>query len=149
MAKEEDKASGIEKFDRIDFGYWKMQIEDYLYWKKFHPPLLEKKPETIKDEDWNLLDRQVLGVIRLTLPRSFAHNVIKEKTTMDLMKALSGMYEKSSANNKVLLMKKLFNPKMVVLEKYMFVSHTKYTQRKINGSTSFAIDNMHYVNFRI
>ena len=88
---------------------------------------MEKKPETIKDEDWNLLDRQVLGVIRLTLPRSFAHNVVKEKTTMDLMKALSGMYEKSSANNKVLLMKKLFNPKMVVLEKYMFVSHTKNT----------------------
>ena len=31
----------------------------------------------------------------------------------------------------------------------MFISHTKYTQRKINGSTSFAIDNMHYVSFRI
>ena len=34
-------------------------------------------------------------------------------------------------------------------EKYMFVSHTKHTQRKINGSTSFAIDNMYYVSFRI
>ena len=32
---------------------------------------------------------------------------------MDLMKALSSMYEKSSANNKVHLMKKLFNLKMV------------------------------------
>jgi len=64
---------------------------------------LGKKSETMKD------DRQVLGVIRLTLPRSAAHNVVKEKTTVDLMKALSGMYEKSSANNKVLLMKKLFN----------------------------------------
>ena len=31
----------------------------------------------------------------------------------------------------------------------MFISHTKYTQRKISGSTSFAIDNMYYVNFRI
>ena len=29
-----------------------------------------------------------------------------------------------------------------VLEKHMFVSHTKHTQWKINGSTSFAIDNM-------
>ena len=36
-----------------------------------------------------------------------------------------------------------------MLEKYMFVSHTKHTQRKINGSTSFAIDNIYYVNFRI
>ena len=37
----------------------------------------------------------------------------KEKTTTDLMKALSGMYEKSSTNNKVHLMKRLFNLKMV------------------------------------
>jgi len=38
---------------------------------------------------------------------------------------------------------------MIVLEKYMLVSHTKQTQRKINGSTSYAIDNMYYINFRI
>ena len=31
----------------------------------------------------------------------------------------------------------------------MFVSHTKHMQRKINVSTSFAIDNMYYVSFRI
>ena len=36
-----------------------------------------------------------------------------------------------------------------MLEKYMFVSHTKHTQRKINKFTSFAIDNMYYVSFRI
>ena len=36
-----------------------------------------------------------------------------EKTTVDLIKALSSMYEKPSANNKVHLMKKLFNLKMV------------------------------------
>ena len=34
--REEGKASGIEKFDEIDFGYWRMQIEDYLYKKKLH-----------------------------------------------------------------------------------------------------------------
>ena len=71
------------------------------------------KPKIMKDEDWNFLDRQVLGVIQLTLSRSVAHNVVKEKTTVDLMKALSSMYEKLSANNKVYLMKKLFNLKKV------------------------------------
>ena len=58
------------------------------------------------------LDRQVLGAIRLTLSSSVAHNVVKEKTTADLMKVLFGMYEKTFANNKVHLMKKLFNLKM-------------------------------------
>ena len=64
-----------------------------------HLPLLGMKPETMKDEDWNLLDRQVLGVIRLTLSRSVVHDVVKEKTTVDLMKALTSMYEKPLANN--------------------------------------------------
>ena len=67
----------------------------------------------MKDEEWALFDRQVLGVVRLTLYRSIAHNVVKEKITVNLLKELYGMYEKLSASNKVHLMKKLFNLKMV------------------------------------
>ena len=67
MVGEEGKGSRIEKFDGTDFAYWRMQIEDYLYEKKLHLPLLRTKPKTMKDEDWNLLNRQVLGVIQLTL----------------------------------------------------------------------------------
>jgi hypothetical protein len=46
------------------------------------------------------------------LSKLVAHNVVKEKTTASLMAALSSMYEKLSANNKVHLMKKLFNLEM-------------------------------------
>ena len=112
MAEKARKAFGIENFDSTDFAYWTMQIEDYLYGRKLHLPLLGTKPEAMKVEEWALLDRQVLGVIRLTLSRSVVHNVVKEKTTVDLMKALPSMYEKLLANNKVHLMKKLFNLKM-------------------------------------
>ena len=112
MAEEAGNSSELEKFNGIYFAYWRMQIEDYLYGRKLHLPLLGNKPEAIKAEEWALLDRQVLGVIRLTMSRFVAHNVVKEKTTVDLIKALSGMYEKSSANNKVHLMKKLFDLKM-------------------------------------
>ena len=91
MTRKESKASGIEKFNGTNFGYQRMQIEDYLYEKKLHLPLLGTKSETMKDEDWNLLDRQGLGVIRLILSRLVVHNVVKEKTTVDLMKALSSM----------------------------------------------------------
>ena len=87
MSGEEVKGSGIEKFDGTDFGYWRMQIEDYLYGKKLHLPLLGEKPESMSAADWTLLDRQVLGVIRLTLSRSVAHNVTKEKTNAELMAA--------------------------------------------------------------
>ncbi|XP_056692504.1 uncharacterized protein [Spinacia oleracea] len=111
MAADEGKIK-LEKFDGADFGFWKMQIEDYLYQKKLYEPLSETKPEGMKDEDWNLLDRQALGVIRLTLSRNVAFNIAKGKTTAGLMKALSNMYEKPSASNKVHLMRRLFNLRM-------------------------------------
>ncbi|KAL5851502.1 hypothetical protein ACOSQ3_006620 [Xanthoceras sorbifolium] len=66
----------------------------------------------MKEEDWNLLDRQALGVIRLTLSRNVAFNIVKEKTTAGLITALSNMYEKPSASNKVHLMRRLFNLRM-------------------------------------
>jgi len=90
-----------------------MQIKDYLYGKKLHLPFLGSKPENMQEKEWLLLDKQVLGIIRLSLSRRVAHNVTKEKSTTRLMEALSGMYEKPSANNKVHLMKKLFNLKMI------------------------------------
>ena len=33
MTGEDGKTSGIEKFDGTDFRYWKMQIEDYVWYK--------------------------------------------------------------------------------------------------------------------
>nr|KYP34487.1 Retrovirus-related Pol polyprotein from transposon TNT 1-94 [Cajanus cajan] len=111
MALEEGKVK-IEKFDGKDFGFWKMQIEDYLYQKKLYQPLIGEKPDDMKQEEWNLLDRQALGVIRLTLAKNVAFNIVNEKTTASLMKTLSDMYEKPSAANKVHIMRRLFNLKM-------------------------------------
>ena len=51
MAEEAGKTSGIEKFDRIEFGFWRMQIEDYLNGRKLHLPLLGEKPEAMKAEE--------------------------------------------------------------------------------------------------
>jgi hypothetical protein len=112
MIGERGKAARIKKFDGTDFWYWKMQIEDYLYGMNLHLPLLGEKPDSMKDDEWALLDRQVLGVVRSTLSRTVVRNIVKEKTTAGLMAALSSMYEKPSAIKKVHLMKKLVNLKM-------------------------------------
>ena len=138
MAEEAGKVSGIKKFDGTDFAYWRMQIEDYLYGRKLHLPLLGTKPEAMKAEEWALFDRKVLGVIRLTLFRFVAHNVVREKTTVDLMKALFGMYEKPSANNKVHLMKKLFSLKMV--ENVSIAQHLNEFNIITNQLSSVEID---------
>ena len=51
MAEEGGKVSGIGKFDGTDFAYWRMQIEDYLYGRKLHLPLLGTNPKTMKAEE--------------------------------------------------------------------------------------------------
>ena len=51
MAEEVGKASRIEKFNGTNFGFWRMRIEDYLYGKKLHLPLLGEKPKTMKAKE--------------------------------------------------------------------------------------------------
>ncbi|KAJ0099488.1 hypothetical protein Patl1_20557 [Pistacia atlantica] len=71
-----------------------MQIEDHMYGIKLHLYLLGAKPKKMLDEDWALLDRKILGVIRLILTKNVANNIAKETTTIGLIKILSDMYEK-------------------------------------------------------
>ncbi|XP_073138911.1 uncharacterized protein [Henckelia pumila] len=71
-----------------------------------------KKSGKMEADEWELLDRQVLGVSQLTLTKNVTHNVKEANTTEEMMSILSDMYEKPSVNNKVHLMKKLFNLKM-------------------------------------
>lgn len=107
----DDKISKIDKFNGTNIGFWKMQMEDYLYQKDLYQPLTEK-PKDMVEAEWKVLDRKALGAIRLTLSKSVAFNIKHEQTTTSLMKALSSMYEQPSAANKVHLIKKLFNMKM-------------------------------------
>ena len=72
---DEIKAAEIEKFDGTNFGYWKMQIEDYLYGKKLHLPLLGSKPENMPEEDLQLLDRQVLGIKKKSCSQCYKRKI--------------------------------------------------------------------------
>jgi len=51
---DEIKVARIKKFNGADFGYWKIQIEDYLYGKKLHLPLMGSKPNNM-EEEWLIL----------------------------------------------------------------------------------------------
>jgi hypothetical protein len=45
------QVGAMAREDGIDFEYWKMQIEDYLYGKKLHLPLLGEIPNRMKDDE--------------------------------------------------------------------------------------------------
>nr|GEX34584.1 retrovirus-related Pol polyprotein from transposon TNT 1-94 [Tanacetum cinerariifolium] len=108
----EDSKIKVDKFDGSDYGFWKMQIEDLLYQKSLHLPMLGEQPDDMYDEEWKLLDKQALGVVRLSLAKSVTYNIVNETTTYGVLKALSNMYEKPSASNKVFLIRQLVNTKM-------------------------------------
>jgi len=66
----------------------------------------------MRDEEWEIHIKKTLGTIQLYLEALVAFDISKEATTKDLTKALTKLYEKPSALNKVFLMKCLFNMKM-------------------------------------
>jgi hypothetical protein len=110
----EDGKFRVEKFNGQNYQLWKMQMEDYLYQKDLFLPLggITKKSISMKDEEWEILDRKALGTIRLSLATFVAFNISKEKSTKGLMDTLDKLYEKTSVSNKVFLMKRLFNMNM-------------------------------------
>lgn len=90
-------------------------MEDFLYQKDLWQPLhgKAKKPTTMSDEDWDILDRKELWMIWLCLSPSVPFNISKETTIADLMGILDKLYEKPLASDKVFLIKWLFNMKIV------------------------------------
>ena len=84
-----------------------MKMEYYLYQKDIYLPLgvIENKLMAMKDEEWEVLDRKVLGTIRMCLEALMAFNISKEKTMKEQMDALYRLYEKTLTSNKVFLMK--------------------------------------------
>jgi hypothetical protein len=73
-----------------------MQMEDYLYQKDQFLPLggIAKKTTNMKDEEWEVLDKKALGMIRLSLTTSVDFNISKEKTMKEMTDTLDKLYEK-------------------------------------------------------
>jgi hypothetical protein len=65
-------------------------------------------------------------------------NISKEKTTKEMMDALSKIYEKSSTSNKVFLMKRLFNTK--ISEDGSIVDHLNEFNTITNQLSSIKVD---------
>ncbi|KAF6146759.1 hypothetical protein GIB67_004936 [Kingdonia uniflora] len=110
----DQKKLKITKFNGLNFGVWKMQIEDYLYHKDLDLPLggVQMKPLDFDAAKWARLDRKALVTVRLTLSSQILHIISKVTTMKGLMETLSAMYSEPSGVNKVHLLRCLFTLKM-------------------------------------
>ncbi|KAJ0093425.1 hypothetical protein Patl1_25692 [Pistacia atlantica] len=61
VGEERESIPRINKFDGTDHVFWKVKIEDHLYAREVHLPLLGEKPKKMSNEDCALLDRQILA----------------------------------------------------------------------------------------
>jgi len=64
-AMSEDGMFRVEKFNGQNYQLWNMQMEDYLYQKYLYLPLSRKtkKPMSMMDTKWDILNRKALGTI--------------------------------------------------------------------------------------
>ncbi|MFS7903138.1 putative RNA-directed DNA polymerase [Helianthus anomalus] len=114
FAVAEDGKFRIEKFSGTDFAWWRIQIEALLGECDLDV-ILEEKPagmDKVAEAIWNSKDKKARGKITLALTRSVAFNIMEETIARGMLTALSNMYEKSSASNRVFLMRELFNMRM-------------------------------------
>lgn len=77
--------------------------------------VLGDKPEEMEkaaEGAWNSKDNKARAIFTLSLAKSVAFNIMKETTARGMMDALTNMYEKPSAANKVFLMRELFATRM-------------------------------------
>lgn len=58
-----------------------MQTEDYIYGKDMYKSLKRERPRDMYETDWNVLDRNALSVVCLSLSLNVILNIAKEMTT--------------------------------------------------------------------
>jgi hypothetical protein len=75
----EDGKFKVEKFNDQKYQLWKMQMEYYLYQKDIFLALGRKTKHltSMKDEEWEILDKKALVTISLFLETSMYFNISK------------------------------------------------------------------------
>jgi hypothetical protein len=96
-----------------------------------------KKPESITDEDWEVLDARALSIIRLCLADEVFVYIAEEKTTIGLWTKLKSLYMKKNLSNKIFLKRQLYILRMKYGMK--IVDHLNVFNTLISQLTSMEI----------
>jgi len=97
------------KLSASNYLIWKPMMEDVLYCKDLHDPIEgdSAKPSDISNIDWEKLNRKTIGCIRQCIDVSVLHHVSQEINAEALWEKLRSLYERKTAQNKLLLLESL------------------------------------------
>ncbi|KAE8660874.1 hypothetical protein F3Y22_tig00116946pilonHSYRG00054 [Hibiscus syriacus] len=91
-----------------NYLYWKPMMEDHLYCKDLHEPIIYKdKVEGKSDAQWELLNRKVVAMIRKYIDKTLFEHVSTYTNDYELWTKLESMIQKKMPRNKVNLVRRL------------------------------------------
>ena len=100
--------SGMIKIDSSNYSLWKPMMEDILYCKDLYEPIVKDKiPTGVTEEEWRVLNRKTVGMIRLYINHNIFHHVANDTSAYEMWQKLESMYERKTAMNKASVIKRL------------------------------------------
>ena len=74
--------SGMIKLDATNYSLWKLMV---VYCKDFYEPIMrDKVPTGVTEEEWRVLNRKTVGMIRLHINHNIFHLVANNKVAFEL-----------------------------------------------------------------
>ena len=103
----------VEKFSGTgNFGLWQTRVKDLLAQQGCLKALRDAKPAKMDAEDWEELQLQAAGTIRLCLSNQVIYHVMDENSPKKIWEKLESQYMSKTATTKVYLKQKLYGLKM-------------------------------------
>lgn len=89
------------KLTANNYSYWKPMMEDHLYCKDLHEPIIYKnKVEGKSDAQWELLNRKAVAMIRKYIDKTLFEHVSTYTNAYELWTKLESMIQKKTPRNK-------------------------------------------------
>ncbi|KAK1652513.1 hypothetical protein QYE76_070318 [Lolium multiflorum] len=109
MALEEGATTSVMiKLDSSNYSLWKPMMEDILYCKDLYEPIVKDKiPIGVTEEELRVLNRKVVGMIRLYINHNIFHHVANDTNAYEMWQKLESMYERKTTMNKAAVIKRL------------------------------------------
>jgi hypothetical protein len=103
----------VQKFDGTgNFALWQTRVKDLLAQQGSLKALQDIKPSKMDSDDWEELQMQAAGTIRLCLSDQVMYHVMDENTPKKIREKLEGQFLSKTVTTKVYLKQKFYKLKM-------------------------------------
>lgn len=113
MENDEMTGSKVPIFDgKGDFQIWKRNVKDILIRDGLFKVVMDKRPTTMLDPEWEEMEYRATSTIRLGLSADIKHELLEIATTKEMWAKLEAIYASKSLTNQLCTRMELYQLKM-------------------------------------